>query len=60
MGEWSLTWELCYGGVVTWELCYGGVVTDLSSAVGEWSLTWELCCGGVVTDLGGVLWGSGH
>ena len=38
MGEWSLTWELCYGGVVTWELCYGGVVTDL----------------------GVVLWGSGH
>ena len=38
MGEWPLTWELCYGGVVTW----------------------ELCCGGVVTDLGVVLWGSGH
>ena len=28
--------------------------------MGEWSLTWELCCGGVVTDLGVVLWGSGH
>ena len=26
MGEWSLTWELCCGGVVT---DLGGVVTDL-------------------------------